>query len=69
MPTFDRITQSPDRLGGAAAIRDTRISAATVAGMRSAGMSDREIVAELPGIDLEDIAQAVAYVAQTEAQP
>ena len=64
---YDRITRTPGRIGGVPAIRDTRISVATVAGMVRAGMSTEEILADFPALDSEDIAQAIAYDEDSEA--
>ena len=66
---FDRITHSPDRLDGVPAIRDTRISVATVVAMIDAGMRVEDIRSDFPALDPEDIAQAIAYARKHGSRP
>jgi uncharacterized protein (DUF433 family) len=60
---FDRITHSPDVLGGRAVIRGLRISVAHVVNLVANGMTPQQVVGDLPELDLEDIRQALAYAA------
>jgi uncharacterized protein (DUF433 family) len=60
---FDRITVSPDRLGGKPCIRELRISVGMVVQMVAAGKTIDEILAEYPYLEAEDVKQALAYSA------
>jgi uncharacterized protein (DUF433 family) len=60
---FDRITYSPNVLGGRATIRGLRISVAHVVNLVANGMTPQQVVGDLPDLDLEDIRQALAYAA------
>jgi uncharacterized protein (DUF433 family) len=62
-PTFDRLTQNPNVLAGRAAIRGLRISVAHVVNLAANGMMPAQIAAELPGLEEEDIRQALLYAA------
>ena len=61
--TFARITLEPDKMAGRPCIRGLRIPVATVVGMVADGMTPAEIVADLPGLELEDVAEALRYAA------
>ena len=50
-------------LGGDACIRDTRIPVWTLVAFKSAGMSNREILDEYPGLDDADLVAAWDYYA------
>ena len=60
---FTRISVDPARMGGVPCIRDLRIPVATVVGMVADGMATAEILAALPDLDAEDIAEALRYAA------
>ena len=60
---FDRITQNPNVLAGRATLRGLRISVAHVVNLVANGMTPREIVADLPDLEEEDVRQALAYAA------
>ena len=60
---FERIAVDPDRLGGVRCIRDLRFPVATVVAMVADGVTNDEILAELPDLDAEDIAQSLRYAA------
>jgi len=61
---FDRITVSPDRMGGVPCIRGLRIPVSTVVGMMAEGMSESEILQAYPDLQAEDIRQALRYAAE-----
>ncbi|CAN5203921.1 hypothetical protein BH20ACT9_BH20ACT9_22680 [soil metagenome] len=61
---FGRITVNPAQMGGMPCIRGLRIPVATVVAMVADGMTADEIVAELPDLEREDIAEALHYAAQ-----
>ncbi len=62
--TFARITVRPDQTGGVPCVRDLRIPVATVVGMVADGMSDPEIFAAYPGLEAEDVREAMRYAAE-----
>ena len=62
--TFDRITTDPDIMGGVPCIRGLRIPVATVLGMAADGMTRDEIIADLPDLTADDIAEALRYAAE-----
>ena len=51
-------------MGGVPCIRGLRIPVATVVGMVAEGMSDQEILAAYPDLEVEDIREAVRYAAE-----
>jgi uncharacterized protein (DUF433 family) len=61
---FERVTVDPDRMGGAPCIRDLRVPVATVVAMVADGMSADEILADLPYLEREDIAEALRFAAE-----
>lgn len=63
MPTFDRITFHPERMGGRACIRDMRITVSLVANLFANGMTSEEILDTYPDLEWDDIDQALHYVA------
>lgn len=59
-----RLTVNPDQMGGGVpCIRGLRIPVATVVNMIADGMTPDEVVAELPPLELEDIAAALRFAA------
>ena len=60
---FARITVDPAQMGGVPCIRGLRIPVATVVGMVADGMTAAEILAALPDLDAEDVAEALRYAA------
>jgi len=62
--SFTRITVRVDQMGGVPCIRGLRIPVATVVGMVAEGMSDLEILAAYPDLEVEDIREAVRYAAE-----
>jgi uncharacterized protein (DUF433 family) len=62
--SFERITVEPDKMGGQPCIRGLRIPVATVVAMVADGMTPEQIVAELPDLEVEDVAEALRYAAE-----
>lgn len=60
---MSRLTVNPDQMGGVPCIRGLRIPVATVVNMIADGMTPDEVVAELPPLELEDIAAALRFAA------
>ena len=65
---FERITIDPDVMGGLPCIRGFRIPVATVVAMVADGMTVAEIVADLPDLAAEDVAEALRYAAEAVRQ-
>lgn len=63
---FPRITKNPEQMGGVPCIRGLRIPVATVVDMRKAGMSNIEILRDLPDLEWEDLHEAQLYWAIRE---
>lgn len=53
-----------DQMGGVPCIRGLRIPVATVVGMIADGISDAEILAAYPDLEVEDVREAIRYAAE-----
>jgi uncharacterized protein (DUF433 family) len=62
--TFERITVDPELMGGVPTVRGLRIPVATVVSMVADGMTADEVIADLPDLTREDVAQALRYAAE-----
>ena len=60
---FDRITVNPVQMGGVPCVRGLRIPVATVVGLVAQGMTEAQIAAEYPDLEVEDICEALAFAA------
>jgi len=60
---FDRITFNPEILGGRACIRGMRIPVSVIVGQIAHGVTEKEILADYPDLEAEDIRQALEYAA------
>jgi uncharacterized protein (DUF433 family) len=67
MNAWPRITRNPAQMGGLPCIRGLRIPVRTIVLMREADMTNQEILEELPDLEEEDIAEALAY-AESEGE-
>ena len=61
---FIRITVNPKQMNGVPCIRGLRIPVATVVGMISDGMTEKEIVEAYPDLEYEDIRESLRYAAE-----
>lgn len=68
MVTFDRITVEPGKMNGQPCMRGLRIPVATVVAMVADGMTADEIVADLPDLENEDVAEALRYAAEAVSE-
>ena len=66
MDLLERITLEPDRRGGKPCIRGLRITVYDVLEYLAAGMTEAEILADLPNLEREDIRAALAFAAERE---
>ena len=63
MLKLDRITRSPEVMGGKPCLRGMRVTVGTVVGLVAAGHGNAEILTAYPYLEEEDIRQALAYAA------
>ena len=61
---FNKITVNPNQMGGVPCIRALRIPVATVVGMVSDGMTNKEILESYPDLQLDDIREALRFAAE-----
>lgn len=61
---FTRITLDPKKMDGVPCVRGLRIPVATIVDMVAEGMSNDEILASYPDLELEDIREALHYAAE-----
>jgi uncharacterized protein (DUF433 family) len=59
-----RITLDPQKKGGKPYIRELQIPVAKIVSMFAEGMRDQEILNAFPGLEKEDIQEALYYAAQ-----
>ena len=64
MAEFTRITINADQMDGIPCIRGLRIPVATVVGMVAEGMTEKEILADLPDLQPEDVREALRFAAE-----
>lgn len=69
MLDFPRITIRPDQMGGVPCIRSLRMPVATVVRMVANGRTTAEILSEFPGLQAEDIVEALRYAADLAERP
>jgi uncharacterized protein (DUF433 family) len=63
MDHLDRITQSPDVMGGKSFIRGLRVTVGMVVGQIGAGRSIEQVLIDYPYLEREDVLQALTYAA------
>jgi uncharacterized protein (DUF433 family) len=63
MMALDRITSDPTMMGGKPCIRGMRVTVGTIVGLVAAGRTREEILGEYPYLEVDDIAEALAYAA------
>jgi uncharacterized protein (DUF433 family) len=61
---FERLTVSPEQMGGVPCVRGLRIPVATIVGMVAEGMSEAQILRAYPDLKKEDIREALRYAAE-----
>ena len=61
MNLLDRITLEPDKRGGKPCIRGLRITVYDVLEYLASGMTEAEILADLPDLERDDIRAALAF--------
>jgi uncharacterized protein (DUF433 family) len=63
MRGLDRITQSPEVMGGKACIRGKRVTVGMLVGQIAAGHTLEDLLADYPYLEREDLLQALQYAA------
>ncbi|MDZ7576679.1 MAG: DUF433 domain-containing protein [Candidatus Nanopelagicales bacterium] len=63
MEQLNRITQTPDVMGGRACVRGMRVTVGMIVGQIGAGRSVDELLVDYPYVEREDIMQALQYAA------
>ena len=66
MNYLDRITLEPDKRGGKPCIRGLRITVYDVLEYLASGMTEAEILADFPDLELKDIRAALIFAAERE---
>ena len=65
----ERITTNPAQCGGRPCIRGMRIRVVDVIGLLAAGLTQEQILEELPDLKLQDIEAALKYAASKLDHP
>ena len=65
---YERITISSGQMGGVPCIRGLRIPVATVVGMVSDGMTEKDILKAYPDLTVEDIRESLRYAAEVVSE-
>lgn len=60
---FDRITFNPEIMGGRACIRGMRIPVSVIVEQIAHGTSFEEVLKDYPDLEVDDVKQALEYVA------
>jgi uncharacterized protein (DUF433 family) len=63
MKNLERITLSPDIMGGKPCIRGLRMTVGTVIGLLASGHTAEEVLKMYPYLQQEDIMEALSYAA------
>ena len=63
METLDRITQTPDVMGGKPCIRGMRVTVGMIVSQIGTGQSVASLLEDFPYLEREDIMQALQYAA------
>lgn len=63
MERLDRITQTPNVMGGRACIRGMRVTVGMIVGQIGAGCGIDDLLVDYPYLEREDIMQALQYAA------
>jgi uncharacterized protein (DUF433 family) len=61
---FTRVTIDPFQMDGLPCIRGLRIPVATVVGALAEGMTESELVAAYPDLEIEDVREALRFAAE-----
>jgi len=65
---YERITINSRQMGGVPCIRGLRIPVATVVGMVSDGMAEKDILKAYPDLTVQDIRESLRYAAEAVSE-
>jgi uncharacterized protein (DUF433 family) len=65
----ERITVNPRQCGGRPCVRGLRVRVADVLDLLAAGLSNEEVIQELPDLEVEDIFACLRYARQRLDHP
>jgi len=65
----DRITVNPEQCGGRPCIRGMRIRVIDVLDLLASGLAPKEIIEELPDLEIEDIVACLRYASRRIDHP
>lgn len=65
----ERITVDPEQCGGRPCVRGMRIRVQDVVELFAAGLSAREILAEMPDLEEADLKACLSYVSKLASHP
>jgi uncharacterized protein (DUF433 family) len=68
-PLDERITVNPHQCGGRPCIRGMRIRVVDILDLLAAGLSNEQVLQELPDLELEDILASLRYARQRMDHP
>ena len=63
MKNFTRITVDAEQMGGVPCVRGLRIPVATVLRLLAGGLSEAQILADYPDLEVEDIRECLRFAA------
>lgn len=66
---FDRITVNPEQCGGRPCIRGMRIRVTDILDLIASGLTVKDVLAEMPDLEEEDVRQALAYASSKIDHP
>ena len=66
---LNRITVNPEQCGGRPCIRGMRIRVSDVLDLYSAGMTNEQILKELPDLEMKDLQAALQYASRKINHP
>ncbi|MBN2339552.1 MAG: DUF433 domain-containing protein [Acidobacteria bacterium] len=66
---IDRITIDPEQCGGRPCIRGMRIRVVDILDLLAAGLNAKQVLEELPDLEMEDIRAALKYAARRLDHP
>ncbi len=69
MNVSDRITVNPGQCGGRPCIRGMRIRVSDVLDLFGAGLSEEDILKEMPDLEMEDLNAVLKYAARKLDHP
>ena len=66
---MERITVHPDLCGGRPCIRDMRIRVSDVLDLLAAGLSQEQVLEEMPALEMQDIEACLRFASRRLSHP